>query len=68
MGSYLSAFEDNNQTSIALQQAFRYNNDYHVIDSIPFPQLENILLLHLKIWEHLLWGHQNLFIDKIIKN
>ena len=36
MGSYLSAFEDNNQTSIALQQAFRYNNDYHVIDSIPF--------------------------------
>ncbi|HBD06584.1 MAG TPA: ATPase P [Firmicutes bacterium] len=36
MGSYLSVFEDNNQTSIALQQAFSYNSKYRVIDKIPF--------------------------------
>ncbi len=36
MGSYLASFEDNNQTSIALQQAFEYNSDYRVVDKIPF--------------------------------
>lgn len=36
MGSYLATFEDNNQTSIALQQAFEYNSAYRVIDKIPF--------------------------------
>lgn len=36
MGSYLSTFEDNNQTSIALQQAFSYNSEYRVSTKIPF--------------------------------
>lgn len=36
MGSYLSSFEENNQTSIALQQAFPFNSTYRVVDKIPF--------------------------------
>lgn len=36
MGSYLSSFEENNQTSIALQQAFQFNSVHRVVEKIPF--------------------------------
>lgn len=36
VGSYLNAFSDSNQTSIALSQRFPLRKDYKVIDSIPF--------------------------------
>lgn len=36
MGSYLNAFPDANQTSIALSQRYPLQKDYAVLDSIPF--------------------------------
>ncbi len=36
MGSYLNAFKESNQTSIALSQRYPLRNDYKVKNSIPF--------------------------------
>ncbi len=36
IGSYLNAFNDTNQTSIALSQRFPLKNTYRIIDTIPF--------------------------------
>ena len=36
MGSYLNAFKENNQTSIALTKEFPLMNEYHVLSTIPF--------------------------------
>ena len=36
VGSYLNAFSETNQTSIALSQRFPLKNTYRIIDSIPF--------------------------------
>lgn len=36
MGSYLNAFIENNQTSIALTKEFPLMNEYHVLSTIPF--------------------------------
>lgn len=48
MGSYLNAFSDSNQTSIALSQKYPLKNVYKVIDSIPFSSARKFSVVEFK--------------------
>ncbi len=48
VGSYLNAFSDSNQTSIALSQRFPLKNAYRVIDSIPFSSARKYSVVEFK--------------------
>lgn len=48
VGSYLNAFNETNQTSIALSQRFPLKNTYRVIDSIPFSSARKFSVVEFK--------------------
>lgn len=48
VGSYLNAFNETNQTSIALSQRFPLKNTYKVIDSIPFSSARKYSVVEFK--------------------
>ena len=47
MGSYLNAFKESNQTSIALSQRYPLRNDYKVKNSIPFSSVRKFSAVSL---------------------
>lgn len=48
VGSYLNAFNDTNQTSIALSQRFPLKNTYRIIDTIPFSSARKYSVVEFK--------------------
>ena len=48
IGSYLNAFSDTNQTSIALSQRFPLKNTYRIIDTIPFSSARKYSVVEFK--------------------
>lgn len=48
MGSYLNAFSDVNQTSVALSQRFPLKNTYSVINTIPFSSARKFSVVEFK--------------------
>lgn len=48
IGSYLNAFNDTNQTSIALSQRFPLKNTYRIIDTIPFSSARKYSVVEFK--------------------
>lgn len=48
IGSYLNAFSDTNQTSIALSQRFPLKNTYRIIDTIPFSSTRKYSVVEFK--------------------
>lgn len=48
VGSYLNAFNDTNQTSIALSQRFPLKNTYRIVDTIPFSSARKFSVVEFK--------------------